>query len=255
MKYKNRDVSDEEEYSHTETLSDTEEFISVEENNGVNTIQLYLRGEEQPFATNADGGQFLFDELLDIKQVVYRDMAKYTIESTDYWEGVDYSAFHADGKLNIILVYLDETADKYVFNESWYDLVNNNEEFRKKMADYLIQKNENEAPYVHDWLTGHLTEMINTSEAVENKVPFDLSEIVAVWGSRAEKKKYQVAALVGYQVIDADDNVPKGRKKNEVFRNVQEALNVLDKAKTNKPTAGYYLYPVYENEIPDISFI
>ena len=48
------DVSSDRMTVDTETLYETEEFILPEENDGQETIQLYLQGEEQPFATNVD---------------------------------------------------------------------------------------------------------------------------------------------------------------------------------------------------------
>jgi len=122
MKFKNNDVSDEAEYTHSETLYDTEEFIPVDENGGSDTIQLYLRGEEHPFTTNGNKEikqmTASFDQFKDAHQVAERDMAHHTIEAVDCWGGGEFSAYHADGCLNIVSVHYDGTAEKYTFRES-----------------------------------------------------------------------------------------------------------------------------------------
>ena len=258
MKFKDCDVSEDEEYTRTETMYETEEKMTVDENGGSDTIQLYLRGEEHPFATN--GNEEIkrmiasFDQFKDARQVAYRDMANYVIESSDSLGSGFYSAFHADKKLNVVVIYCDNTAERYCFKESWHELTGQNEAFRKKMADYLIGKNEKDAPFVHDWLAGHLTEMENTSDAVENKAPFDLFDLIKVWGGQVEKKTYQPAALIGYQVVNDKDELPEGLCANDVIREKQDALHRLAKAREREPDSGFDIFPVYENEILDPSF-
>lgn len=255
MKFRNRDVSDEEEFSYAEELSETESFIRVEDNNGEDTIQLYLKGEENPFATNGNSGLEYFDEFKDAEEVAYRDMAKSTVETTDSWDGMNYYAFHADNKLNIVVARLDERFFKYAFNESWDELVNGNECFRTKMAKYLMAANVDDAPYIHDWLAGHLTEMKNTSDAVDNKVPFDLHDIIDVWGDETEKTEYKPAALIGFQVVDREGNFPEGMKENEIVRNKQKASQLLNKVRMKDPAREFHIFPVYEGEIEAVSFV
>ena len=258
MKFKDRDVSAEMECSHTDTLSETEEEMTVEENGGSDTIQLYLRGEERPFATNGneETKRILasFDQFKDARQVAYRDMADHIIESSDCLDGGFYSAFHADNKLNIVVIHSDNTAERFHFKESWDELTGQNEDFRKKMTDFLIERNEDDAPFVHDWLAGHLTEMVNTSNAVENRVPFDLHEIVRVWGNHATRQEYRPAALLGYQVVDDDGGFPKGLNPHVVVRSKQDAMTWLQKASDRNPDHKYEIYPVYENEISNPVF-
>ena len=52
MKFRDSDAVDSDEFERSELDYDTEELMLPSENGGQETIQLYLRGEEYPFATN-----------------------------------------------------------------------------------------------------------------------------------------------------------------------------------------------------------
>lgn len=255
-KYATMDVSAEENVICTsEILYDTEELMTPEENNGMPTIEIYLSGEEKPFITNGDE-KTNFDLAKSAIEVAYGEMGKYTMETTVCDGGCDYYAFHAEGKLNIIITdHILETAKKYTFSESWEEMVNNNEHFRKRMADYLIRRDIINVPFVHDWLTGHLTKMQATSDAVDDCTPFDIMEVVKIWGDKATVTEYKRRELIGFQIIGNEDEMPEDLTPEQVIRERKMAMIVLAKARIKFPYKDFQLYPIYEGEIKNVTFI
>lgn len=256
MKFQNEDVSNYDEYLSSELNYETEELIPVDENNGADTIQLYLKGENQPFATNGEIFLNNFNQFKNAHEMAAQDIENNTIEATDCWGGGEYYAFHEDNKLNIIVTYFNQTAVRFTFDESWQSLVEKNKKFRKVMSDYLIKKDEENTPLVHDWLNGHLTAIANTSMCVENKTPFDLYDVVNLWGKYATKKIYTAGELIGYQVVGDDGELPDGYFSFQVFKDKHEATRILRKTEVEEPhKTGMTIYPIYEGDVEEPTFI
>lgn len=250
------DVSNSElEYS-SEILLDTEELMTPEENNGNATIELYLDGEKTPFMTNYDGCLPEKPLQKSAHEVAEETMNGYTIEATEKTEGgVTYHAFHKDDKLIIIVLLADGGAKEYVFGMSWTELVNENDEFRETMAKELLERDKRNMPFVHDWLAGHLTEMKVNNNYVDNKVPFDLLDVVEVGEHLAVIKEFQPVGQVGYQVVGDGNELPEGYWSFQIIRDKDKAMTVLAYARYHNPEKNFQLVPIYQGDIEKPTFI
>lgn len=255
MEYRNEDVSKGIMVDSNEYLTETELLIKPENNGGKATIELYKRGEQTPFATNIDDNEKDFDEKKTAHQIAYGIMAGYTIEATDDEKEGLYNAYHAAGKLNIIVLFKDGTVKHYIFDESWDELVNNNEKFRKKMKEELIKRDKWIMPFVHDWLAGHLTEMKPKDDYADYSVPFSIYDVVNVWEHQVSIKEIQPAELIGYQIVGEEDSLPEGLYSSQIIRDKKTAFLILAKARCEEPDKGYQIYPIYEGEIEEPQFI
>ena len=262
VEYRNKDVSDHDVFVKSEMLLDTMEYITPESNGGYETIQLYYDKESQPFANNSSTDikqQHLdFDLYKDAFQVYVDETSLYPIECSCYGSYGCLSAYHKDGKLVIVYYRHNGEIFRYTFKESRDALVNQNEDFRMRMVNFLTAEGGNCAPSkdeIHDWLAGHLTGMCG-NDAVDDAVPFTLEDMVDVWGDYAEKYKYQPVKLIGYQVVGDDGEMPEGLFSFQVIKDKQEAEDILDFAKAEEPhKKGMTIYPVYEGDIKKPSFI
>ncbi len=262
VEYRNKDVSDHDVFVKSEMLLDTMEYITPESNGGYETIQLYYDKESQPFANNSSTDikqQHLdFDSYKDAFQVYVDETSLYSIECSCYGSYGCLSAYHKDDKLVIVYYRHNGEIFRYTFKESWDSLVNQNENFRMRMVNFLTAEGGNCAPSkdeIHDWLAGHLTGMCG-NDAVDDAVPFTLEDVVDVWGDYAEKYKYQPVKLIGYQVVGDDGEMPEGLFSFQVIKDKQEAENILAVVKAEEPhKKGMAVYPIYEGDIEEPSFI
>ena len=259
MQFKDVDVSSMDCMTGSEWLLDQEELMTVDENDGYETIQLYAAGEEYPFVTNGSEVCKLSsgwtDQFKDIMQVAFGEMGKYTIECSYQGDNGLYQAFHADGKLVVVHLHTANDVVKYTFGESWDSLVTQNEAFRGEMVKFLLNEGGNYPPSqaeIHDWLGGHLTSMVFNA-AVDDCVPFTLQDVVDVWGSKVSKYHYQPAKLIGWQVSNADGRMPDGMTGNQVIQDKQKATGIFEDAR--KTDKRFRLYPVYEDEVPNPHFV
>lgn len=263
IKFQNEDVSNHNEFLYEELMYESEEHMLPDENGGQSTMQLYVKGADNPFATNADEGikqqQCEYDEYKDAHQVAIGDMAGYNSECICHGGNNVFFAFHKNDKLVIVVLMQGKRAMRYSFDENWDELVNENQSFRETMADWMKKKygkNLDKMSQIHDWLVGHLTEMKPMNNAVDNAVPFSLADIVSVWGSHAAVYEYHPARLVGYQIVGDNDEMPEGLFSFQVIRSREKALEWLAQVEKYEPhKTGMLVCPVYEGDIEGPSFI
>ncbi len=265
FKYKDSDVSSDECMKNSEWLFDTEELMTPEENDGQSTIELYLDGEETPFVSNGSDeskmamGAAYCDQYKDPIRVAFCEMGRHTVECSYQGNIGVFQAYHDNGKLVIIHLRTPHQVYKYTFAESRDSLVNQNEDFRKRMVAFLTNEGGNYLPTqdeIHDWLAGHLTAMVPTSPAVDDCAPFTLEDVIDVWGTQAVKHEYQPAKLVGYQIIDNEDELADGWADNQIIVDRQKAWDAMtEKYKADKGKKEYALCPVYEHDIPNPVYI
>ena len=263
IKFRDVDVSGFDEFQDREFNYDTEELVLLEENDFQDTIQLFAGKSDTPFATNGNDDlkqmNCNFDEYKDAHQVAFRELAGYTVEcayndSTGY-----YHAFHKHDKLNVIVLLAEKRAVQYTFPQSWDDLVNTNQKFKSHMALYLkkkYKKNPNINNEIFDWWTGHLTEMVATSDAVDDSVPFDLADLIDGAAQFASKRELMPVKLIGYQVVGDNDELPDGLFSFHIIQDREQAIEILRRVQKDEPhKKGMCIYPVYEEEIEKPSFI
>ena len=263
LKFRDTDVTNHEEYDGIECAVNEEEFLLPSENGGAETIQLYVEDEEYPFATNAsdeyrhpDG---CFDEYIDAHQVAGREMTGYRVECTCHFGGNVYQAYHKEGKLVVMALLPEKKAVQYMFGSSWDELTGSDETFRRMMMNYLIGKYGKVQGYtesIHDWLTGHLTGMRPTSEAVDDAVPFSLHDLIEVYHLATTRCELHAAPLVGYQVVGDDGELPDGLFSFQIIRKKEDAVHILNKTAVEEPhKTGMAICPVYKGDIEEPSFI
>ena len=251
MEFVNKDVA----YSlnvESENLYDTEECVKVDGAHPDRTIQLFVDGEKEPFATNAiraDKSMYT-NQYKSIKEKVKDWLNGVAYKFTRQLKGVTYHVFEENDKLCIVVDCDGSQATKYLFPESWYDIVANNMIFRKKMMDFIFEKNtdENNVFSVHDWLCGYLTDVTN--------VPFTIEEFIKVWGKNACQYLANVEPLVGYQIINDNGEMPEGLFSFQVIKSKDVAKKWLAEAKEKEPEKkGLFMHPIYQGDIENPTFI
>ena len=261
--FQDKDVSKSNAFTYSEFQFETEELMMPDENDNHSTMHLYVPGEEYPFATNTyDGTDDIgccIEPYKDAHQVAFREMTGYIIECS-YDEGGNlFQAFHKNDKLVVMVLMPEKKAKVYTFCESWDSLVNENQTFRKRMTEFLKRKywnNPNIKDEIHDWLTGHLTEMKPSSEAVDDAVPFTLLDLISCATPFASVRELQPAELIGYRVVGDDDELPADLFSFQIIREREEAIRILQKTEVEEPhKTGMKIWPVYEGEIEEPTFI
>lgn len=252
MGFVNKDVSNSEYIVETETLFDTEEYIEVSEAHPNGTIQLFVDGETVPFATNAIRPEksMYVNQYKSIQETVNDWLNGVTHKFTKQFKGTTYHTFEENDKLCIVVDWDGFQATKYLFTESWYDIVANNMMFRKKMMDFIFEKNTDEYTVfsVHDWLKGHLTDITN--------VPFTIEEFIKVWGKKANRIQAGTQPLIGYQIINDNGEMPEGLFSFQIIKSKDMAEKWLAEAKEKEPEKkGLFVYPVYQGDIENPTFI
>ena len=263
MKFQDEDVSAYSNFERSEFLHETEEYIPVDENDGADTMQLYLKGEEYPFATNGSDeykkSLYCFDEFKSAHAVASQEISAYPLECTYKGTEGSYCAFHKDGKLVVILLDDEDRAVRYTFHKSWSELVAQDTSFQNHMANYLKNK-FSKNPYICDeimkWLNEDLTQMFESSNKVGDTVPFTLEELVMCAHGYANIFEYKAAKLLGYQVVGEDGVLPGGYFSFHVIRDIHQAKNLLHKTEVEEPhLTGLTICPIYEGDIEEPSFI
>ena len=263
MQFQNEDVSNFQEYERQEYLLDTEELMMTDENDGYSTMELWVAGEKEPFATNGSDTEkqiiHRWDEFKNVRQVAEQDMVGYYMDATFVSGDTVYNAFHKNDKLVVIVVYGNSAAKRFAFEKSWDELVNHDEYFRMHMAYFLKKKHpdrpdlENE---IHDWFTGHLTEMVASSKAVDDAVPFTLADLIEAASHMASVYEYRAAKLIGYQVSNGDGELPEGLFSFQVIKDKSEAEEILKETIKEEPDkTGMCIYPIYEGDVEDCQLI
>ena len=263
IKFQNEDVSKHLEFTRQEYLLDTEELVLPEENDHQTTMELYVFGSTVPFACNGSDEYKRkinrWNEYMDAHCVAQKDMTGYSIEATFNSINATYKAFHNNGKLVVIVFKPEKEAVRYTFETDWDELVNQDEYFRKHMT-YYLKKKYPERPdldnEIHDWLAGHLTDMMPSSNVVDDAVPFTLADLIEAASHMAAVYEYRAAKLLGYQIVDEEGEIPDGLYSFQVIEKKEDALHILHKAEVEEPhLTGLKIYPVYEGDIEGPSFI
>ena len=261
--FQNEDVSKHPEFIRQEYLIETEELVLSEDDDNQTTMELYVSGSKVPFACNGSDENKRkvnrWDEYIDAHCVAQKDMTGYSIEATFNSINATYKAFHKNGKLVVIVFKPEKEAVRYTFETEWDELVNQDEYFRRHMT-YYLKKKYPERPdldnEIHDWLAGYLTNMMSSSEAVDDAVPFTLEDLVSAASHMASVYEYRAAKLIGYQIVDNEGELPDGFFSFQVIKDKDEALHILHKTEVEEPHLDEpKIYPVYEGDIEGPSFI
>ena len=263
IKFQNEDVSNHNEFLYEEFMYESEELMLPDENGGQSTMQLYVKGAENPFATNGSDEEKhrinRWNEYIDAHCVAQKDMVGYNIETTYTFGQEIYHAFHKNDKLVIVIFYPRKEALRITFEENWDDLVLRNGYFRQHMAYFLkkkYKKNELMDNLILEWFTGHLTKIKASSEAVNDQVPFSLADLVEATSHMVSVYEYRAAKLIGYQVTNEKSELPEGFFSSQIFKDKSEAVKILMKTIKEEPDKeGMYICPIYEGDIEEPSFI
>lgn len=248
MQFLNKEAAESDYFDRLDNLTDTEEIIQVSELHPDSTVQLFLAGEKTPFAQNGQAGAHDYDRVIHQQLMVQVDdwLKQGTGCETVVSGKMTYHICHIQGRLCVVAVKGQTEAVRYLFVESWEDIVSYNDIFKQEMFEYLLRKklmNGKERDVVK-WIVGRNKEL--------EDVPFDIEDFITVWAHRAAKEECKPTILLGYQIADGYGNIAEGFRPTQVIKDIRKAEEWAAEARNNESDKkGYHIYPVYVGDIKE----